>query len=102
MKADDRDTLRLFWQETDSNGELKLLHLRFNRLIFGLTPSPAILEGVVQHHVEKYEQSEPEVIDKLRRQIYVDDFPGGSDTVENAFQLCKESKEIMNAGRMNL
>ena len=102
VKADDRDTLRFFWYETDSNGELKLLQLRFNRLVFGLTPSPAILGGVVQHHLEKYKQSEPEVIDQLRRQIYVDDFPGGSDTVENAFQLCKKSKEIMKAGGMNL
>ena len=56
----------------------------------------------MQHHLEKYEQSEPEVIDQLRRQIYVDDFPGGSDTVENAFQLCKKSKEIMKARGMNL
>ena len=102
VKADDRDTLRFFWYETDSNGELKLLQLRFNRLVFGLTPSPAILGGVVQHHLEKYKQSEPEVIDQLRRQIYVDDFPGGSDTVENAFQLCKKSKEIMKARGMNL
>ena len=100
VKADDRDTLRFFWYETDSNGELKLLQLRFNR--FGLTPSPAILGGVVQHHSEKYEQSEPEVIDQLRRQIYVDDFPGGSDTIENAFQLGKKSKENMKAGGMNL
>ena len=44
-----------FWYETDSiYGELKLLQLRFiNRLVFGLTPSPAILGGVVQHHLEK-------------------------------------------------
>ena len=102
MKADDRDTLRFFWYETDSNGEIKLLQLRLNRLAFGLTPSPAILGGVVQHHLEKYEQNEPEIIDQLQRQMYVDDFPGGSDTAENAFQLCKMSKEIMKAGRMNL
>ena len=81
---------------------MKLLQLRFNRLVFGLTPSPTILGGVVQHHLEKYEQNEPKVIDQLRRQIYVDDFHGGSDTVENAFQLCKKSKEIMKAGGMNL
>ena len=79
------DFLRFFWDETVSNGELRLLQLCLNRLVFGLTPSPAILGGVVQHHLEKYEQSEPEVIDQLRRQIYVDDFPGGSDTDENAF-----------------
>ena len=57
VKADDRDTLRLFWYETDSNAELKLLQLRFNRLVFGLTPSPAILGGVVQHNLEKYEHT---------------------------------------------
>ena len=102
VKADDRDMLRFFWYETDSNGELKLLQLHFNRLVFGLTPSPAILGGVVQHHLENYEQSEPEIIDELRRQIHVDDFTGGCDTVENAFQLCKKSKEIMKARGMNL
>ena len=46
---------------------VKLLQLRFNRLVFGLTPSPAILGGVVQHHLEKYKQSEPEVIDQLQK-----------------------------------
>ena len=98
MKADDRDTLRFFWYGTDSNGELKLLQLLFNRLVFGLTPSPAILGGAVQHHLEKYEQSETEVIDQVRHQIYMDDLPGGFDTVKNAFPLCKKSKEIMKAG----
>ena len=87
VKADDRDTLQLFLYETDSNGELELLQLCFNRLVFGLTPSLAILGGVVQHHLEKYEQS---------------DLPGRSDTVENAFQLCKKSEEIMEAEEMNL
>ena len=34
----------------------------------------------------------------------MDDFSDsfGFDTVENAFQLCKKSKEIMKAGGMNL
>ena len=54
----------------------------------------------MQHHLEKYEQSELEVIDQLWNQIYVDDFPGSSDTVENAFQLCKKPKEI-NESRGN-
>ena len=32
----------------------------------------------------------------------MDDFPGGSDTIENAFQLGKKSKENMKAGGINL
>ena len=56
----------------------------------------------MQHHLERHKQSELEVIDQLLHQIYVDDFPGGSDTAENAFQLCKMSKEIMKAGGTNL
>ena len=42
------------------------------------------------------------MIDQLRHQIYLDDFPGGFDTVENVFHLFKKSKEIMKAGEMNL
>ena len=52
----DRDFLRFLW--FDNITDIKPQY-RFTRLVFGLTPSPAILNSVIQTHLTRFLLSEP-------------------------------------------
>ncbi|PFX29435.1 Exonuclease [Stylophora pistillata] len=44
---------------------------RFNRLVFGLRPSPSILDETIAHHLNLYKQSEPEMYKLLNKSLGV-------------------------------
>ena len=50
-----------------------LATLRFTRSLFGLTSSPFLLGGVIEAHLNNWEEKEPEVVKKIRKELYVDD-----------------------------
>ena len=79
----------------------KLVQYRFARLMFGLKPSPTILGKVVQHHLSFYEDTEPEVVNELKK-LYVDDLATSSETDHKAYHTYKTAKQIMSEGRFNL
>ena len=66
--------------------------LRFARVVFGVTSSPFLLNATVKHHVERYEEEDPEFVETFLRSIYVDDLSTGGDTDEEAYQLYIKSK----------
>ena len=63
------------------------MQYRFRRLVFGLTSSPAILNGTIQHHLSHYKEPEPQLSELLANSLYVDDFPGGASDDESACLL---------------
>jgi len=50
----DRDMLRFLWFDDVMSKKPGIVAYRFCRLVFGLTPSPAILNGVIQQHLTRY------------------------------------------------
>ena len=101
IKESDRDKLRFLWFKDPNSKELKVQQLRFCRLVFGLKPSPSILGGTVLHHISKYQETEPEIVEVLK-DLYVDDFPTGAPDEETAFEIYQKSKRIMKEGGFNL
>ena len=65
------------------------MQYRFRRLVFGLTSSPAILNGTIQHHLSHYKEPEPQVSELLANSLYVDDFPGGAVIINLLFMFIK-------------
>lgn len=53
----DRDMLRMLWFENVSSTQREIVQYRFLPACFGLTPSPAILRGVIQHHLLQHKES---------------------------------------------
>ena len=102
IEEEDWNMLRLLWFNGVQGREPEIAQYRFCRLVFGLTPSPAILQGVIQHHLSRQKTSDPVVIELLSNTLYVDDFPGGTDDVERGYHLYCESKDIMKKGSFNL
>ena len=103
IKEKDRDALRFLWYRKSPDGTTtKLIHLRFRRLVFGLKSSPSILGYVINEHLGKFENVQPEIVKLLKNQLFVDDLAGGANSVEEGFQLFESSKEILKTGGFNL
>ena len=99
----DRDVLRFLWYKvSDDKKAPRLLHLRFRRLVFGLKSSPSTLGYVINEHLSKFENSNPDVVKLLKNQLFVDDLAGGANSVKEAFEIFESSKEIMKRGGFNL
>ena len=51
----ERDALRFHWLRDKTTNEEKTL--RFTRVVFGLAPSPFLLNGVIQQHLENLQST---------------------------------------------
>ena len=98
IHPDDRKMLRFLWFNDPFKEHPDIVQFQFCRLVFGLTPSPAILSSLIQHHLEKYEQKEPQVTALLKDSFYVDDFIGGSAGDDKAIEIYEKANEIMKDG----
>ena len=55
----------------------EMITLRFTRALFGLSPSPFLLGGIIKQHLENHEQTNPDIAKEVRDSLYVDDFVSG-------------------------
>ena len=102
IRPSDRDMLRFLWFNNPEQPDSEVTHFRFTRLVFGLRPSPAILSCVISHHLRKYHEKYPELVQSIESSLYVDDLIAGEDTVEQAFNLYVKAKKFMADGNFNL
>ena len=102
INPEDRDMLRMLWYENINLTPKEIVQYRFCRLVFGLTPSPVILRGVIRHHLLQYRGSHTQVAQFLLDTLYVDDLPGGATDDKNGFEFYQQAKEIMKIGGFNL
>ena len=102
ITPEDRDMLRFLWLDDVTKPKPQIVTFRFARLMFGLTPSPAILNGVIQQHLTRYLLTEPAVASQLAESLYVDDFTGGAHTIDEGLHIYKTAKELMQKGGFNL
>ena len=102
IKPEDRDMLRFLWFEDPFAIKPEIVEYRFNRLVFGLRPSPSILGATIAHHLRLYKQSEPEMAELLEKSLYVDNLITGEEDNESALAVYKKSKQIMSQGGFNL
>ena len=95
IHPDDPKMLRFLWFNDPFKEHPEIVQFQFCRLVFGLTPSPAILSSLIQHHIEKYEQKEPQVTALLKDSFYVDYFIGGSTDDDKAIEIYENANEII-------
>ena len=77
IDPDDRRMLRSLWVDDIRKDKPDIVHYQFSRLVFGLTPSPAILSSVMEHHLKEQSEEHKSVASVLENSFYVDDFIGG-------------------------
>ena len=91
----ERDALRFHWRSEDDS---QLETLRFTRVLFGLSPSPFLLAGVIEQHLSSWEEKYPDIVVELRKSLYVDDlFTGGQTIARAADRKEKAVKVFENA-----
>ena len=98
----ERDMLRFLWFEEPPNPNSKIIHLRFTRLVFGLRPSPAILNSTIREHLSKYKDIYPNIVQHIEDSLYVDNLVSGAEDVDKGFELYKTSRKVMAEGSFNL
>ena len=98
----DRDVLRFLWVDDVTEQEPRVITLRFTHVVFGVPSSPFLLNATVQHHIQKYSSSYPEVMEKITRSIYVDDIISGADTDDHTYRVYSDSKMMFKEGGFNL
>lgn len=67
IREEDRDALRFHWLK-DLNSQT-VETLRFTRALFGLTCSPFLLGGVVQHLLESCRDKYPGIVREIERSL---------------------------------
>ena len=82
-----RDFLRFLWISNIPTDTPKTVIKQFCRLVFGLRPSPFLLNATLHHHVKKFEVVDQDFVKEFLNSTYVDDLSFGSSSVEEAFQL---------------
>lgn len=94
----DRDVLRFLWVK-DVNAEApEIIVLRFNRVVFGVNSSPYLLNVVIQHHINSFQELDPQFVSKLSQSFYVDDLVTGANTEKEALSLYCNARERMKMG----
>ena len=102
VAAKDRDVLRFLWFDDVFADQSDVVELRFTRVVFGVSSSPFLLNATIRHHLEQYNQTQPDLVHKLSKSIYVDDIVTGADSEEQAYQVFNESKGMLKDGGFNL
>jgi len=63
------DASRFHWKKSEI-AELEVLH--FTRALFSLAPLPFLLGGVIEAHLDAWQEREPEMVAELRHSSYID------------------------------
>ena len=91
----DQNVLRFLWE---LGGQVR--EMVFDRVPFGTTASPFLLNATIKHHLGKCPNSKTK--EELETNLYVDDFLSGADTEEEALDLVVEAKRTMAEAGMDL
>ena len=102
IAPDDREMIKFLWFDDIDKENPEIKHYRFRRLTFGLKPSPAILSGMVDHHMSLHTQSHPDIVSLLIRSLYVDDLAGGAFTYSQALEIYESTNNLMSGGGFTL
>ena len=94
------DALRFHWIRDKSTEELEVL--RFTRVVFGLAPSPFLLNAVIPQHLESVQFEYPGTVQEIKNSLYVDDFITEDTTLEGAQQLERHAVAIFNRAKFTL
>ncbi|GBN57021.1 hypothetical protein AVEN_154287-1, partial [Araneus ventricosus] len=104
LAEEHKDAVRFLWsnEEPCVHKKPKLHVYRFNRVNFGVSSSPFLLTATIRHHIEKYKNDYPDTVQLLDKCFYVDDLISGGKDFEEALQLSRSAKNIMEAAGMDL
>ena len=100
IEESDRDAMRFHWYKDLHTKEVETL--RFTRALFGLSPSPFLLGGVINQHLGNCRARFPAEVDEIERSLYVDDLIGGGKTTTEARHFKESATVIFGEAQLQL
>ena len=100
IHVQDRDALRFHWLEAKDPQRIRTY--RFTRALFSLGPSPFLLGGVIQQHLNTCRDEHPKCVEEIERELYVDDILSGGPTTEEVKQKKATTTEIFAQATFHL
>ena len=97
--------LRFLWFDDIFDIDPSIMVYRFTRVIFGLNSSPLLLNGTLKVYFSKLLQQqiyEIFILEKLLRDLYVDDLASSFKEEKQAFRFYETSKDILSIGGFEL
>ena len=94
-----RNFLRFLWFDDIFYIDLSIIEYRFTRVIFGRNSSPFLLNGTLKVHFSKLlhqQMYENFILEKLLRDLYVDDLASSFKEEKQAFRFHETSKDILS------
>ena len=98
----DRNALRFLWVDDATKEKPEIWAYRFTRAVFGVSFSPFLLNATVKYHLESFQGTHKAVVKKLLESTYVDDVITGASSIDEAFEIYNQAKEIFRKGGFNL
>ena len=92
-ETSERDALRFHWRKNEAD---EIETFRFARVLFGLAPSPYLLEAVLESHFDAWAEKYPDEVARLHRSMYVDDLLTGGQTVQQVQRRKERAQEILH------
>ena len=102
VREEDHDALRFLWVDNIEKSVPDIQEMRFTRVVFGVSSSPFLLNATISHHLNKYIDRYPHLVDTLMHSIYVDDVIFEANTEDEAHQLFSVSTQLFAEGGFNL
>ena len=87
IQENQRNMLRFLWLKDRYVLDSEVIQLRFCRLVFGLRPLPSFLGATLTHHLDAHGDSHAELVELIKKSLYVDDLLTGADNVQEGFEL---------------
>ena len=100
IREEDRDALRFHWVSHLKTRRVEVL--RFTRALFGLAPSPFLLGGVINQHLEACLATVPRLIQEIEKSLYVDDLVSGGPTVYAAQKIKEGAIDVFGQASFKL
>ena len=97
IREEDQDAFRFLWSDNDEERTVK-----YQRLIFGATCSPACAIFVLQKCANDNRQEHRKIFDSITKQFYMDAFIQTFLTEEEAAITATELKHVLKTGGLNL
>ena len=86
----DQDVLRFLWYKNISVDKPEIQVFKFTRVVFGVGPSPYLLNATIAQHLRLFEEMYPSTVQKIKQSIYVHDVVMGAASVREAYSLYEE------------
>ena len=98
VDKEDRDAMRFLWPKDVTREDSEIQELRFTRMIFGSGPSLFLLGATIRHHMEQYKLEDPELVDCVRKSLFVDDMACGGASTDEVSRLKQKLIERFKDG----